>query len=51
MDPNFEDLSCEMKFGVPPPPLEQEKVYSQPCFTKQVRGGVDGRGRGRGSGM
>lgn len=29
--------SCEMRFGVPPPPIEEDKVYSQPCFTTQVR--------------
>lgn len=28
--------SCEMRFGVPPPPLEQDKLYNQPCFTTQV---------------
>ncbi len=32
MTPNFEDLSCEMVFGQPPPPLETEPSYSQPCF-------------------
>ena len=33
MTPNFEDLSCDMAFGQPPPPLEEEAVYDQPCFT------------------
>ena len=32
MNPNFEDLSCEMIFGQAPPPLEQDPAYSQPCF-------------------
>lgn len=32
MNPNFEDLSCEMKFGVAPPPVEQDAVYGQPCY-------------------
>ncbi|GAB4815549.1 hypothetical protein N2152v2_002595 [Parachlorella kessleri] len=35
MNPNFEDLSCEMAFGQYPPPVEQDKVYNQPCFAKQ----------------
>ena len=26
MDPNFEDLSCTMRFGVPPPPVEQVRL-------------------------
>ena len=33
MDPNFEDLSCEMKFGVKPPPFEEDKAFNEPCFT------------------
>lgn len=33
MAPNFEDLSCEMKFGVPPPPIEEDEVYNEPCFS------------------
>ena len=33
MDPNFEDLSCEMKFGVTPPPFEEDKAFKEPCFT------------------
>lgn len=32
MNPNFEDLSCEMVFGQVPPPLEQDPVYTQSCF-------------------
>lgn len=32
MTPNFEDFSCEMVFGQPPPPLEQEAAYTQPCL-------------------
>jgi hypothetical protein len=35
MNPNFEDLSCEMIFGVRPPPIEQDTVYNQPCFAHQ----------------
>lgn len=27
-----------MKFGVAPTPLEQDKVYNQPCFLTQVGG-------------
>uniref|UniRef100_A0A383VCL9 Beta-carotene isomerase D27-like C-terminal domain-containing protein n=1 Tax=Tetradesmus obliquus TaxID=3088 RepID=A0A383VCL9_TETOB len=32
MNPNFEDLSCEMVFGQVPPLLEQDPVYTQSCF-------------------
>ncbi len=32
MVPNFEDFSCEMIFGQPPPPLETEDAYHQPCL-------------------
>ncbi|XP_031095194.1 beta-carotene isomerase D27, chloroplastic-like [Ipomoea triloba] len=32
MNPNFEDMSCEMVFGQPPPPYEQDPVAKQPCF-------------------
>ena len=35
MDPNFEDLSCEMIFGQRAPPVEQDAVYGQPCFLSQ----------------
>ena len=40
MEPNFEDLSCEMMFGQHPPALEADKLYNQPCFTSQVGGAV-----------
>ena len=33
MKPNFRDCSCEMFFGVSPPPMEQDDVYGQPCFS------------------
>jgi len=33
MTPNFEDLSCEMKFGVPPPQnFEDDEAFREPCF-------------------
>ncbi|KAI3429383.1 hypothetical protein D9Q98_005478 [Chlorella vulgaris] len=32
MNPNFEDLSCEMVFGNEPPPLEADPVATQPCL-------------------
>ncbi len=35
MTPNFEDFSCEMVFGQPPPPLETEAAYNQPCLVDQ----------------
>lgn len=34
MTPNFEDLSCDMAFGQPAPPLAEEAVYDQPCFIR-----------------
>ncbi|WP_346292967.1 DUF4033 domain-containing protein [Sphaerothrix gracilis] len=35
MTPNFEDFSCEMVFGQPPPPLETEEAAQQPCLMAQ----------------
>eukprot|EP00877_Chromochloris_zofingiensis_P008838 jgi/Chrzof1/4207/Cz14g03040.t1 len=35
MNPNFEDLSCEMIFGQAPPPMHLDAAYSQPCFVPQ----------------
>jgi hypothetical protein len=32
MNPDFETLSCEMLFGVHPPPIEADAAYAQPCF-------------------
>ncbi|GAV88897.1 DUF4033 domain-containing protein [Cephalotus follicularis] len=32
MIPNFEDMSCEMVYGQPPPPFEEDPVSKQPCF-------------------
>lgn len=32
MNPDFETLECEMIFGLPPPPVEEDPVYNQPCF-------------------
>lgn len=33
MNPNFETLECEMIFGQPPPPIKEDPVYNQPCFS------------------
>jgi hypothetical protein len=33
MEPNFEDLSCNMIFGTPPPDLKDDPVSTQPCFS------------------
>ena len=33
MNPDFETLECEMIFGQAPPPLEEDPVYDQPCFS------------------
>lgn len=35
MNPNFEDLSCEMIFGQMPTPIEQDECYNQPCFAHE----------------
>ncbi|CAM6086227.1 unnamed protein product [Calypogeia fissa] len=32
MNPNFEDMSCEMIYGQMPPPLEEDPAFKQPCF-------------------
>lgn len=32
MNPNFEDLSCEMIFGKEPPPIEEDEASGQPCY-------------------
>lgn len=33
MNPDFETLECEMIFGQEPPPVEEDPVYTQPCFS------------------
>lgn len=33
MEPNFQDLSCRMIFGQPPPPKEEDPVMQQSCFS------------------
>lgn len=42
MKPNFEDLSCEMVFGQAPPRVEDDEVYSQPCFANKCTLGEPG---------
>ncbi|XP_038725614.1 beta-carotene isomerase D27, chloroplastic-like [Tripterygium wilfordii] len=32
MNPNFEDMSCEMVYGQVPPQFEEDPVSQQPCF-------------------
>lgn len=32
MNPNFEDMSCEMVYGQVPPPFEEDPVAKQPCL-------------------
>lgn len=29
---HVQDLSCEMVFGAKPPAIEDDPVYTQPCF-------------------
>lgn len=33
MNPNFEDMSCEMIYGQAPPSIEDDPVSKQPCLT------------------
>ena len=35
MIPNKDDLSCEMRFAIKAPPIEQDPVYELPCFVNQ----------------
>lgn len=35
MTPNFEDFSCEMVFGAPPPELTTEDCYQTPCLANE----------------
>lgn len=35
MTPNFEDFSCEMVFGAPPPELSTEDCYQTPCLANE----------------
>ncbi|XP_071724568.1 beta-carotene isomerase D27, chloroplastic-like [Rutidosis leptorrhynchoides] len=32
MVPNFDDMSCEMRFGEDPPQAEDDPAFKQPCF-------------------
>ncbi|XP_037495567.1 beta-carotene isomerase D27, chloroplastic isoform X2 [Jatropha curcas] len=34
MNPNFEDMSCEMVYGQAPPPFEEDPVSKQSCFAE-----------------
>jgi hypothetical protein len=44
MTPNFEDFSCEMVFGQPPPPLETEDAYNEPCLKDRCPTAQSGAG-------
>ncbi|BBN13496.1 beta-carotene isomerase [Marchantia polymorpha subsp. ruderalis] len=33
MNPNFEDMSCDMIYGLKPPPIEEDDAYKQPCYS------------------
>lgn len=35
MTPDFQDFSCKMVFGQPPPDLSTEAIYQQPCLAGQ----------------
>lgn len=41
MKPNFEDFSCEMVFGLKPPPLEEDEVMQAPCIAECTTGVFD----------
>lgn len=44
MTPNFEDFSCEMVFGAPPPDLTTEDCYQTPCLVNEcTMAAPDGR--------
>ncbi|KAF7828094.1 beta-carotene isomerase D27, chloroplastic [Senna tora] len=34
MIPNFDDMSCEMVYGQVPPPIEEDPVSKQACYTE-----------------
>ncbi|KAJ0968643.1 hypothetical protein J5N97_025560 [Dioscorea zingiberensis] len=34
MNPNFEDMSCEMIYGQVPPPFEEDPASNQPCYSE-----------------
>nr|CAD1840718.1 unnamed protein product [Ananas comosus var. bracteatus] len=34
MNPNFEDMSCDMVYGQVPPPFEEDPVSNQPCYSE-----------------
>jgi hypothetical protein len=33
MKPNFEDYSCELQIGVPPPSVEEDPAYNESCYS------------------
>ena len=33
MEPDFETLECTMRFGQTAPPIVEDAVYNQPCFS------------------
>lgn len=37
LTPNFEDMSCEMVFGHPAPPIEEEPIYNQSCLVGECQ--------------
>ncbi|CAL8467376.1 g6913 [Coccomyxa elongata] len=41
MKPNFEDYSCEMIFGLAPPPLEEDEVMQASCLGDCATGMLD----------
>ena len=34
MEPNYEDFSCQFKFGLTPPPPEADEAFTTPCFSQ-----------------
>ena len=32
MNPNFENYSCEMVFGLTPPAIDEDEALQQPCL-------------------
>ena len=52
LKPDYEDLSCEMCFGVPPPDLADDPAVRQSCFQalEEMAWGTGGTGGGGGGG-
>lgn len=41
MKPNFDDLSCDMIFGLAPPHIAEDEVMQQSCFAECSQARLD----------